>query len=233
MKKLFTILFTIVCLTACGQKPEPIVITLKNPSFEDTPSIGITPSQWVNCGFPKETPPDIQPNSTFAVKKAAFDGETYLGLVTRDNWTWERIGQALVAPLVKDQCYSLSFSAAKSNAYVSVSRITNDMVNYNTPVKLRIWAGFYACQEAQLLAETPFVGHEQWENYVLIFQANQPFTHLMLEAYYASAKQAYCGNILLDHFSAITPIACADSGAIKKIPATKGKMPVIRNGVPE
>lgn len=234
MKKFTTILCMMACLVAaCGQQPESMVISLKNPSFEDIPNIGIVPSQWENCGFPKETPPDIQPNSTFAVKKAAFDGKTYLGMVTRDNWTWERIGQALNTPLVPDQCYSLSFYAARSHTYMSVSRVTNNVANYNAPVKLRIWAGFHACDEAQLLAETPFIGHEQWENYVLTFQATQAFTYLVLEVYYADQEQAYCGNILLDHFSPITPIACANSGTIKKIPVTNDKMPAIDSGIPK
>lgn len=234
MKQLSTILCLIGCMsTACGQQPEPIAISLKNPSFEDAPNISIVPSKWGNCGFAKESPPDILPHTAFGIKKTAFNGETYLGMVTRDNWTWERIGQTLNTPLVPDQCYNLSFYAAKSDAYVSVSRITNNIANYNAPVKLRIWAGLYDCDRRELLSETPFISHEQWENYVLTFQATRAYTYLILEAYYADAKQAYCGNVLLDHFSPITPIACADSGAIKKIPVTNDKMPAIENGVPE
>jgi len=80
-------------------KLEAQIIPLNNPSFEDTPSIGITPKCWLDCGMPGETPPDIQPNQ-FRVDKSPQHGNTYLGMVTRDSDTWEAVGQMLETPLV-------------------------------------------------------------------------------------------------------------------------------------
>jgi hypothetical protein len=76
------------------------VIKLQNPSFEDIPRAGsgMTPpiTGWFDCGktnFQSETPPDIHPVETGAwgVSKDAYDGATYLGMVVRDNDSWETL----------------------------------------------------------------------------------------------------------------------------------------------
>ncbi|HJW29839.1 MAG TPA: hypothetical protein VJ508_11440, partial [Saprospiraceae bacterium] len=90
------------------------VIKLDNPSFEDIPRAGTfsTPAikGWFDCGqanFPSETPPDIHPVATPAweVSKEAYDGATFLGMVTRDNDSWESLSQALSSPILGGTCY--------------------------------------------------------------------------------------------------------------------------------
>ena len=111
MKKLYTSAFLLTLLfTAYGQE----VIPLKNPSFEDTPHHSKTPKGWENCGFEEESPPDVHPTGEFGVKKGAVHGKTYLGMVVRDNDTWECIGQRLLQPLLVDTCYHLDFLACRS-----------------------------------------------------------------------------------------------------------------------
>ena len=88
-----------------AQKDAPIVLT--NPSFEDLPKMGETPTGWYNCGKAGETPPDVQPGG-WTVAKPANHGQTYLGLVVRDNETWEGVGQRLPRPVEAGQCYEFS-----------------------------------------------------------------------------------------------------------------------------
>ena len=89
---------------------EPIHLT--NPSFEDIPRYSRPPVGWFDCaknfGFKGETPPDTQPSGAFSVSKAPYDGSTYLGMVVRDNDTWESVSQRLSKPMQKGQCYEFS-----------------------------------------------------------------------------------------------------------------------------
>ena len=74
-------------------------IELNNPSFEDFARASKEPRGWYDCGFPGETPPDVQPSGGFEVFKPAYEGRTYLGMVVRDNDTWESVAQRLSRPL--------------------------------------------------------------------------------------------------------------------------------------
>lgn len=100
-------------------------IYLTNPSFEDMPRHSIAPSGWYDCGFPGESPPDVQPNGEFGVTKPANHGATYLGMVVRDNDTWESVSQKLSRPLKRGQCYEFSLDLARSELYISLSRANN------------------------------------------------------------------------------------------------------------
>ncbi|HRI59483.1 MAG TPA: hypothetical protein PK228_07160, partial [Saprospiraceae bacterium] len=98
MKQLFqTVILLLFCLKGWGQKTN----MLSNPSFEDTPKTGEVPVGWYDCGAAMETPPDVQPGS-FGVVSSPYDGNTYLGMVVRDNETWEAVGQQLQQLLLLD-----------------------------------------------------------------------------------------------------------------------------------
>ncbi len=210
MKRLLRATFlSLVCFPLWAQ---PTAIELKNPSFEDKPGISQVPSGWTPCGFPEETPPDTHPGKAFGVKLPANDGKTYLGLVVRDNDTWEGVSQALQQPFQTGQCYRLTFFAACSKYYQSVSRMTSQPSNFKSPVKLRIWAGNALCERLQLLAETTEVDNHEWRSYAVVLKPNAPYTHLFLEAYYLdSRKTPYDGNILLDNLSDLSTMDCPDS----------------------
>lgn len=201
-------LFTGILLYA----QERVIIQLKNPSFEDVPSHSHTPKGWVDCGFAGESEPDVQPCGEFGVTKLPLDGKAYLGMVTRDNNTWERVSQTLSSPLKHGNCYGFSIYLAKSPQYMSRSRLTEEMVNYVHNVKLRIYGGFSPCQQEQLLAESPLINNFDWIQYNFRFHPENDYPYLMLEAFYETPKLfPYNGNLLLDHASAITPINCEDS----------------------
>ena len=180
-------------------------ILLDNPSFEDMPQLGRAPSGWEDCGPLGESPPDIHPNGNFGIGRPAWDGKTYLGMVVRDNDTWEAISQFLSTPLIQGRCYSLSFYACRAEGLISLSRLKNEVANYNIPAVLRIWAGNNACPVDQLLAETPPIEGIGWAKYTLEFVPEQNYDYLGLEAYYKkSFLEPYNGNVLVDGLSALT-----------------------------
>jgi len=195
------------------------VIKLQNPSFEDTPraGTGYTPpiQGWYDCGlakFPGETPPDIHPVSTIAweVTKDAYDGQTYLGMVTRENDTWESLSQALSTPLLGGTCYSFSAFISKSDRYKSRTRRSPDTEeNFDRPAVLLIWGGNSFCDKAELLGESPAVSNIEWKQYHFLFQPQQTYKYITFEAFYKTPiLEAYNGHVLLDDLSDIVPTPC-------------------------
>lgn len=197
------------CTLAFTQEEEPIVLT--NPSFEDLPHHSKPPRGWIDCGFRGETPVDVQPSGTFSVIKPPFDGDTYLGMVVRDNDTWEAVSQRLSRPLEAGQCYEFSIYLSRSELYTSTSRVTDSPANYVTPAKLRIYGGSDYCDKDYLLAETSLIINTRWLEYRFTFEPVADYTHLIFEAFYKTPTLfPYNGNILIDNASAITPVPCDD-----------------------
>ncbi len=205
------LLFTIFSLFYFSAPAQTDTVYLNNPSFEDMPRHSRPPVGWIDCGFESETPPDVQPSGTFSVTKGAIDGETYLGMVVRDNDTWESVSQRLQSPLQKGQCYEFSLHLARSELYISVSRTTNKPVNYVTPAQLRIYGGFDNCDKQYLLAESPEISNTTWKNYTFKLKPLANYTHLVLEVFYKTPTLfPYNGNILIDDASSLNPIPCQE-----------------------
>ncbi len=189
-------------------------IYLSNPSFEDIPRHSHAPRGWYDCGFSTESPPDIQP-SGFSVTKAAKDGNTYIGMVVRDNDTWESIAQQLSAPMVGGQCYAFSISLCRSELYLSPSQITGREANYTTPARFRIYAGFDYCDRKFLLGETKEIISTRWLEYNFKFEPDANYTHIVIEAFYKTPTLfPYNGNVLVDNASSIVPIPCNEEEEI-------------------
>lgn len=210
MKTYLLVLF--FCAAICSGFAQSQSIYFINPSFEDFANASTPPTNWHDCGFGGESPPDIQPNPTFNVTKQAYDGETYLGMVVRDNNTWESVSQRMSKPLQKGSCYQFEVYLARSLSYFSVSRVSNKTANYATPAKLRVWGGSGHCDKQQLLGETKLVINTNWKPYNFQFGAEQNINYIILEAYYDNpAMPPYCGNILVDKLSDIQQVDCAFS----------------------
>ena len=203
---LFALLLTCFgILSSSAQSP----IVLNNPSFEDIPRPGKPPKGWTDCGFRGETPPDVQPNPVFSVEKPAFERATYMSMVVRDNNTWERAGQQLSSPLLAGQCYLLRANLAISEIFISVSRVTEEVANYNTPVVFRIWGGKVDCGQGMLLVETDVIDHFDWREYTFLLQPKVDLNFLTLEVYYSEKNSPpYNGNLLIDNLSDIIPSDC-------------------------
>jgi len=172
-------------MTASGQPAR-----LLNPSFEGEPRDATMPRGWYQCE--KGTTPDILPGP-WGVYLEAEAGETYLGLITRENGSWESIGQRLSKPLEKDECYYITVSLAHSDAYMG----------YDQPIKLRIWGGNSKCERTQLMGESKRIDHTEWATYSFDFTAEEKMKYLVIEAYHSDQEFAHSGNILVDNISAI------------------------------
>jgi hypothetical protein len=189
-----------------GQKLD--TIRLVNPSFEDVPSFSHTPEGWFDCGFAGESPPDVHPNGEFGVTQTAFHDSTYLGIVVRDNNTWEAIGQKLKKPLRKNTKYAFSIYACQSEKYVSNSRVTEREVNYSTPSVIRIWLGNEECEKKELVAQSDGINFKSWKKLDFTIAPKDNYRYIIIEAYYIRVfKSVYNGNILIDNASAIVPIS--------------------------
>jgi outer membrane protein OmpA-like peptidoglycan-associated protein len=210
--------------TIFGQKP--VTIKLDNPSFEDYPQAAHVPQGWSDCGFPNESPPDVQPNGTFKVSKTASHGSTYIGMVVRDVNTWEAMGQRLKTPLLKGVNYTFSLDLSRSELYESQSQATKKTVNYITPVTIRIWGGSGYCAKNELLDETEPVTSSTWKKYSFKFNPKMPHTHIMIEAFYkVPTLFPYNGNILVDNASDIVP---DEDKKVAKVEPKKPMPPIVK-----
>lgn len=169
-------------------------IDIANGSFDGEPADATVPQGWMAC---KEgTTPDILPGY-WGVYTEPSDGDTYVGLITRHNNTWEVIGQRLPAPLLKGSCYAWSIDLAHSDTYSG----------YNSPIRLRAWLGKTKCAKDQLIYESPLIEHPDWRTYKIKFVPTAEYQYIMLEAFHQEEEFSWKGNILIDR---IRPILGCD-----------------------
>lgn len=224
--KFIFLLFLIFLFQSTNAQKQSIKIT--NPSFEDFPRPGIPPRGWFDCGrieFPNETPPDVHPlpNSVFGVNHVPIDGDTYLGMVTRETGSIESVSQSLNSELEKGKCYTFSIDLCRSDTYKSRlrgSRGSDKKLNFTKPLKLRIWGGNGYCDKGQLLGESDEVKNIMWERFTFHFSPDDEFTHIKLEAF---CEEPVNGNILLDNATSIMTISCDGDVKTKKMVRSKIK----------
>lgn len=200
-------------------------IRLKNPSFEDTPKKGGEAldgiAGWFDCGkinFPLESPPDIHPNGYWQNNLPASDKKTYLGMVVRDNNTYESVSVRIDSVLKAGYCYKFSIHLARADKYVSQSRTTSKEENYTTPIVLRIWGGSGYCNERELLAESAPVNNTSWQINTFEFRPKTNVRSITLSAYYKTPVIfPYNGNILVDGASSIVRIACPGEPPLRDV----------------
>lgn len=212
-------LLCFVTLPMAGQQ----TIRLQNASFEDMPRKGVPGmpgiKSWHDCGlskFPGESPPDIHPviNNAWEVAVDPIEGNSYLGMVTRANDSYESLSQALTSPIEAGVCYSFSAFLARSSQYRSATSKTqrlgtNELENFVRPSVLLIWGGNYFCDKAELLGESPAVSNETWKKYKFTFQPQKTHKYITIEAFYKTPiLEAYNGHVLVDGLSDIVPIEC-------------------------
>lgn len=174
-------------------------VVLKNSSFEGQPGVSAIPTDWVTC-IPGSTP-DILPGM-WGVNKPAQDGMSYLGLITRENGSFESIGQRLPKALEANTCYVFSVYLARSESYVG----------YNLPLRLKIWGSKEYCGKDQLLVSTKTIKHTNWEKYEFQIYTKEKAHFLLFEACTAPGiTTPYRGNILMDELSPITPCFKAEN----------------------
>lgn len=190
-------------------------IQIANKSFEDFPRQGVTflsLGGWTDCGgfrFQGQTPPDVHPGNYWSNNTPPSHGNSYLGMVVRDNDTWEGVAQRLTSSLKVGKCYKFTIDLARSSKYISKSQKTNVETNYVTPAVLRVWAGNGICDDQELLGESTVVSHEEWRTYQFKFKPKADYNFIMIEAFYKVPVIApYCGHILVDNLSDFDEMDC-------------------------
>jgi len=193
------------------------VIELKNPSFEGLPHKG-DPMQnigirgWYDCGelqFPSESPADLHPINAWEVNVNPSEGRTYLGMVVRDNDSWESVSQRIETPIQEGKCYEFSIDLARSPYYVSKSRITDKVENYTEPTVLRIWGGTGVCGRQELIGESEVVDNNDWESFQFEIEPGRNLNYITLEAFFeVPVLIPYNGHLLVDNASVFTQVPC-------------------------
>ena len=209
-KNIFSLFFFFLCASFSLNAQEEI--NLKNSSFEITPpTFGLhvcckAPGGWFACGLEELNTPDVQPG-WFGVDLPAAAGNYYLGMVTRDNDTWESVSQHLSSLIEKGKAYTFNMKISYSDALISMSRRTDEPARYNTPIKVRIWGGRSYCDTKELLAETSLIDHTYWKQYNFRFEPKMSHSFITIEAFYKTPTPIpYNGNVLIDDASPIIEI---------------------------
>ena len=207
----------------------PDTIVLGNPSFEDMPRAGgkggynIPIRGWEDCGrmqFPSESPPDIHPHpDAWQVTKPPHDGDTYLGMVVRDDETYESVSQACSGVLKAGLCYAFSVWLCRSDSYFS-PRNPEDATEYpfTQPTVLRIYGGKSLCHAGELLAESEPITSRDWKQYAFKLEPVMDHRYITLQAFYKTPVLApYNGHVLVDNLSPIIRMSCSEKDVVKVI----------------
>lgn len=225
LQYLTTLFLILASINAYSQSTSDFI---KNPSFEDAPRKGgyynnAISSQrnkikgWDDCGkakFEGETAPDIHAEAQefWKVKMLPSDGQTFLGLVVRDNYSWEEVSQELTFIFEAGRCYTFTIDLAKADPYISMSRLrkTNEQFNYNRAANLRIWGGKEVCDNYELLYVSPPIDNQEWRSYEVTIQPISDIRFVSLQAYYVDDSEPYNGNLLIDNISNFEIVTCEE-----------------------
>jgi len=228
MRFLLLIFIQLISFSLIGQYD---TIRVKNGSFEDRPRAGsyVSPTikSWYDCGavqFPNESAPDIHPVDFWQVSLPAQEGNTYLGMVVRDNDSWESVSQRLTKPINSGSCYSFSVNLARSSKYLSGSRKLpgNVEVQYTRPAVLRVWGSNGYCGKRELIAESRPVQNYNWQTYEFKFKARNSHLFITIEAFYKTPVLVpYNGHILVDGLSNLEEVPCKGEEVIAKVEQPK------------
>ena len=185
MNRLY-LLFVLFFLASCSLWAQ---FNLDNSSFEDTPRDATVPTGWYQVKM--GSTPDILPGF-WDVDTPPSEGNTYIGLITREDGSWESIGQRLPQAVKKGECYSFKMDIAKADTYEG----------YNLPIRIRVWGGKTRYTKDQLIGEVGPVKSTEWASHDFQFYANQKINYIILEAYYMKGMMIpYKGNVLIDNIT--------------------------------
>lgn len=179
-----SIIFIFITYTAHGQ------VLIDNTSLEGTPADATMPAGWF--AGTKGTTPDILPGY-WGVYTEPEDGDSYVGMITREDGSYESISQRLTGKLIEGSCYSMSLYLAYSDNYTG----------YNNPIHLRVWMSDIKNERQQLIYTSPLIKSEDWKKYNFDFTPESDKYYIILEAHISDEPKAHKGNILIDKISPI------------------------------
>jgi len=185
-----------------------------NPGFEGDPKLGCGRDfylkGWSDCSDYynlNESPPDIHPGEFWEVDKSPAEGKTYIGMVTRDNGTYEIISTKLKSKLLAGFEYEFSVHLTMSDRYISRTRMTNLKANYYNPVVLVVFGSSSKCKKGEYLFETEPIENKEWRKYFIRFKSKDDCKYLTFAAFYKKGTHMpYNGHLLIDGLSNIVKI---------------------------
>ena len=198
------VLLTMFCLPSFAQSSEYI----KNPSFEDVPRQARAPRGWFDCGFPDESAVDVHgegpdfESEFFGVREYADHGKTFLGMVVRDNGTYEGVSARLRQPLLSGTAYKLTVSVNQAISYHSSSRLNDTLVNYDEPILFEIWGGDKFCDMNIFIAEHDVNQFGVWRELTFHLTPEEDINFLSLFARQAFEEDVN-GNVLVDNLQLV------------------------------
>lgn len=219
MKRFIAVLTLMSCFAIANGVAQVGDIEIKNGSFEDSPRQGgdgvLSLRGWFDCGrvdFPGQSPPDVHPREFWENTTEPADGKTYLGMVVREDESWESVAQRLDTPMEIGQCYSLSIQLCRSDRYLSATSSSfGRKKSFTTPIVLRVWGGSGYCNQRQLLSESIPINHSDWKTYEFNFEAMFASRYVTIEAFYKTPTLLpYNGHLLIDDLSNLTLIPCPE-----------------------
>lgn len=166
------------------------------------------PRDWINAGPITETPPDVHTNQQphFGVRHHAAHGEAYLGMVARDNFTFESIAQRIPGKLQAGTTYELRLWVSYSPDLASVSRLTQRPVVYDQPIPFDVYLSDKANGDPfELVVRSEPVTHTDWQEYAVRFTPTKAYKYLRIGAGMNTLyARPVCGNVLIDDLSLTT-----------------------------
>jgi len=180
----------LICSFSISAKIVIAQIEIPNASLEDQASDATAPQGWYPCE--PNTTPDILPGF-WGVYLPAQSGETYVGLISRSDGSFESISTRTKEVLEANKCYKMSLHTAHSRTYAG----------FNKTLKLRIYAATNKCGKDQLIYESERLSHQTWQELEFEFRLDKECHYLLIEAFDKEQKRPYKGNILIDNISLI------------------------------
>lgn len=165
-------------------------VFLDNASFEGKPADATMPSGWMLAS--EGTTPDILPGF-WGVYIPPSNGDTYIGLITRPDGSFESIQQRLPTALNQGKCYEITIDLANSDTYAG----------YSNGLHLKIWLGSYKNDRGQLIYKSEKIKHQNWQTYPIHFTPDNDYYYIIIEAHISDQPVNYEGNILLDNLSPV------------------------------
>ncbi|MCB0824261.1 MAG: gliding motility-associated C-terminal domain-containing protein [Bacteroidales bacterium] len=178
--KLTILIFLIGSLPVIGQY-------LSNPSFEGTILMIGPPPGWSVCNYLSS--PNVQPGK-YDVFLPPSDGITYLGMLARDDGSWEDIQAPFEIPLSKDSCYIFRIDLAYWQ-YLSFTTAQ--------PAILKVYGSDAECVKTNLIWTSPAVDTTDWKTYE--FTVHNPefdIYYLIIDIYYPTPGY-YDAYMVLDN----------------------------------
>ena len=197
-------------------------VRFRNPGFEGEAQRGSSRDfylkDWNDCGdryFRRESPPDVHPNGIWQVTKPPAEGKTYVGLVTRDNGTYEIISTKLKSRLLAGNEYEFEVYLAMSEYYISRTHMSKLTANYYYPAVLKVFGATGKCKKEELLFETQPIDNTEWKKYKIRIKPSKDYKTLTFAACFKRGTiMPYNGHLLMDGLSPIQKITRSSDNQI-------------------